>query len=455
MLRRTLAAVVLAVPLLGLLAGAPPVRASIAPPPPPHRLFAECDVVFLGTVDEVGDDAMTVRVTGEVLKGRPPEKVTVEPVHAPTCTPGRPEKPVFTKGNRVLVSAKLKKGGRYELHDHTLWSVLLHDDAHERKVVSLAREMLRIAALPTIEDRRAAMIALLLTRDAALVDAVVWFQFSELKEAGQSRPHAAALTAALDAPLAEARKVAARALRLVAAPEAWDRLVELSADGDKDIAEAATEAVALYDRDEAVAVIGRAAAVPGRTNLLRALASSPRPLAHDRLHEMLRGGTKLQQRVAFQALGHRAAERGATPRDVEALVGVVRRGGIADENPYDFARPIAATKSVDAARALIELVRDDDTGSVQRNVAYTVLQGFTTRDQMREVFDLVRKDEALFVRRLRAGGAQMHLLWLLGAIGTDTARDAVEWAEEEHPDEGARGNARRTLESWEYWRTGK
>jgi hypothetical protein len=257
-------------------------------PPPPHEMYAKADVVLVGKVESIGTRTMHVLV-GQTLKGEKKDAVDVGPVEEPGCLlhpegKAPPVKPDFAVGDRVLVVATVDKNVLWLMG--TTFEARLKDDAAEKRAVAFAREMLRIVALPDIDARREAMIAHLSSEDADLVGAAAAFQSAELDTPEKSRPHAAALVAALDAPTNYGRAAAMRALVGVGAPEAFDRLIALSKRRDADTSRDACEALACYDREEVVvalvaaghlALLGESPRPEVRALLLRALAAEDLP----------------------------------------------------------------------------------------------------------------------------------------------------------------------------------
>jgi HEAT repeat protein len=433
----------LAVALLLLAALAAPARASIAPPPPPHVLYARAEVVCVGRVESVGPGTIHVVVT-KALKGEAKE-IDVGPIVEPRCCPprdGEKVEPAFKVGERVFVVAA-GDSGRLHFLDHTLWSARLKDEAAEARALAFAAEMLRVVALPE-HDRAEAMIAELWTEDAALVSAAQSFQFDELDTPQKARPHAPSLVRALDAPGAMPRIVAMRALVGVGAPEAFDRLLDLSRSRNSDEATAACAALACYDREEAVEAILDAS--DGCIWRLGALGTSPRPEARKPLVKLLRSGDPATRRVAYSAFGARAAAFGAMDADADELLAALRRD-VAREEMHDLGRTLAGTRSFRVAEALVALVGDDDTTVEQRDAAYIALWSMASQLKMTDVAGLLRREEKVFERRLDEGPIELHLCWILGVIHTDAARAALERAQKLDPPD-RNGDAWRTLLTW-------
>jgi hypothetical protein len=302
---------------LGLAAAA---RADIAPPPPPHLLYPPADIVLTGRVASVGEASIRVTVD-EVLKGRPGTTIEVGPIFEPTCCPqpGSPA-PFFSVGQRVLVAARAGKE-HWEFVDYTLWSTRMDDDHPNAWTgsVAVAREMLRIAALATPEERRAAMVVHLRSDSNRLVDAAVWFQFAELDSPEKSGPHVAGLVAALRAPLVDGRKAAARALIGLTPPEAVAPLIALSRSVDADEAGTACATLAPYDRKDAVEAVIAAKGV-------RFLGASPRPEAYATMLERLRRPETDPRREAYAAFAARFRRQAPTDAEVDEFVAILRKG---------------------------------------------------------------------------------------------------------------------------------
>lgn len=427
-------------------------RAS-GPPPPPraHELYATASVVFVGRVEAVGKQSMDVRVL-ETLKGAPGPseagRVTVGPIFEEECAV-RPESertPIYRAGDRILVAA-VPRDGTLRVVGHRYGRQDLGDDAAVARAVSFARELLRIVALPDANARRAATVATLLSEDPAYAEAADRFQIGQLGTPEQSRPHAAGLTAALRAPVPLARKVALRALRGVAAPEAWERIVELAADPDDGTADAAAAALAAYERDEAVTEVEKAASTPERRALLVHLASSPRPFAHQRLHQRIAGGAPADRLLAYQVLGTRIERVGATEEDVAVLLTFLRSDAAATFETWQLVDPPYATRSSVLARGLVEFVREATPSRGRRYVAYRVLNVWAAK-RWTEVLALLREEEAAFVARLDEGEPRSELVEILHRIRSTSARAAVERAAASNPDEHTRKAARSALAAW-------
>jgi hypothetical protein len=257
----------------------------------------------------------------------------------------------------------------------------------------------------------------------------------------------AGLTAALRAPVPLAREVALRALRGLAAPEAWDGVLALIRDADADIADEAARALAAYPRDEAVVAIESAAAQPGRRSVLVHLAASPQPLAHRRLLERIAAdGPRADRLLAYQTLGRRIEWAGATEKDVKTLLAFLRSDAAAGFKTHQLVDPLRATHSLDVARALVEMVGDPVMDAMRRHVAYWMLEEWTPRWDA--VLTLVRANEAVFIARLDAREPRSQLVKVLVAIHSPAARAALERAAVENPDDYARKTARKALATW-------
>jgi len=425
-------------------------RASLKAPPPPLEIAQTCDVAFVGKVESVGKDSMRV-VVGEVLKGAPTGVVTVGPIFYPQCMPdARDVTPAYKAGDVVLIEAKATKVG-YETVGGAWCAEPIRDAAGLAHAVAFVREMLRIAALPDADARRAAMITHMSSRDPSYVDAATWFQFDELKTPEQTRPHAAALVAALDAPLPRGRQAAMRALVGVAPSGAVARLVKLTASAERDDADCACAALAPLDDERAIDAILLASNRPDHGIwFLAHLGASPRKEARAKLRDLLRSGDAEARKVALRGYETRIRTFGADEDDVDDLLAVAREESRAADDVYAMSNPMVEARSSRLAAGMLELVRDAGTSASRRAVAYRVLHEYATKAKMTDVVELLRKNEALFIRRLDepGGDAQMHLHWLLGVIRTPACKACLERAMKRQDTPTSHGDAWRTLYDW-------
>jgi hypothetical protein len=443
MLRRTVAALVLA---LALCAAPRDAAARTAPGPRPHRLYAESDLVCTGKVVSVGAEDMKV-VVDEVLKGslRPAATVTVFPIHQPACVvDDDPDPSYFIADDLVVVAAKAD-GRRWRLLDHTLFDVKAKDPAALRAQVALAREMLRIAALGAEHERRAAMVRHMASEDLDLADAAMWFQFEELDTPEKAAPHAAGLVAALAGVQPKGRKAALRALVGVTAPEALAPLIALLDDGDAEVVTSAAVVLARYDAPNAFGAVLALSRRPGFEDVVGQLGSSPRPEAHDALRAALFSGGGPRRTGAVQGLAVRFGRVGASEKDVDDLLAIYR-AGFGPESSDAFRAAVIAARSPRLAAGVVDVLREPASADPQWRAGTYALWWLADREKLPEVLDLLRREEDVFIRRLDAGGAELHLFWILRVIGSKATRSALERAQDGHPDEHARHDARRALE---------
>lgn len=399
-------------------------RASIATPPPPHEIARDADVVFVGTVASVGKETMRVRV-GEVLKGKPGEEVTVLPIHMPTCMPGRePDPPWFATGDRIVVAAKAEKEG-YVLVGGALATPKLKDDAALAHAVKYHREMLRIVALD-LEAQRAEFVRLMSSQDETLADAARSFMYSELSSPDKSRAHVKALVAALGAPHPAGRYAAMYALRGHTPPEALDRLLALTGSEVRDEAESACAVLGWYDDERAVDAIVDTSKREYLGHVLRHLGPSPRAEAIAHLRKLLRGNVE-QRKLAFAAYQGRFLAKRGTTRDEDDVLAAMR-DHLDRQELYDAAYPLRWDPTLRVPKALVEILRDGDSTATQRIAASYPLWWMATEGKRADVADLLRSEEALFVRRLDEGTAVSEFAHILGVVHTATAKAALERA---------------------------
>lgn len=419
MLRSLLAALVVAVAVSVA-------RASIAPPPPPHEIAAKADVVFVGTVESVGEATMRVRV-GEVLKGRPGDgvEVTVLPIHMPTCMPSpEPNPPWFAAGDRIVVAATSEKEG-YALVGGALATPKLADGAALARAVAWHREMLRIVALD-LEAQRAEFVKLMASPDETLADAARSFMYCELSSPEKSRAHVDALVAALDAPHPAGRYAAMYALRGHAPPAALERLLALTQSDVRDEAESACAVLGWYDDARAVAAIVSTSKREQLGHVVRHLGPSPREEAVARVRKLLRGDVA-QRKLAFAAYQARFLAKRGTARDADDLLAAVR-GGVDPTEVYDAAYPLRWDETLRVPKALVAIVRQGGSTSPQRTTASYALWWMANEGKRADVAALLRAEEALFVARIDEGTAVSEYAHILGLIHTDAAKAALERA---------------------------
>jgi hypothetical protein len=408
---------------------------------PPHEMYAKADVVLVGRVESIGAKTMHV-VVGETLKGEKKGAVDVGPLFEPGCCvypEGQepPHKPDFAVGDRVFVVAKSDK--------NVLWlmgltfEARLKDEAAEKRAVAFAREMLRIVALPDLDARRAAMIALLSSEDQDRLYAASAFLSAELDTPEKARPHVAALVMALDAPTNYGRAVAMRALVGVGAPAAFDRLIALSKRRDADTSRGACEALACYDREEAVVAILAA----GHVALL---GESPRPEARPTLLRALSAEDSPSRAAGYAGFIARFSRFGATDAELDLVIAALRR-----ETSLEAGRTavgaVESAGSVKAAAALVALVADERSTEDARAAACHSLWDLSKLRPVPGVADLLHREEKLFERRLDEG-SEMYLCWVLGVIHTPDARAALERARKKDAP-GMNSFASRTLDGWD------
>jgi len=408
---------------------------------PPHEMYAKSDVVLVGKVESIGAKTMHV-VVGETLKGEKKDAVDVGPLYEQGCCiypEGQepPHKPDFAVGDRVFVVARSDKNVLWLMG--STYRARLKDEAAERRAVAFAREMLRIVALPDVDARRAAMIAHLSSEEADLVSAAAWFQSTELDTPEKARPHAAALVMALDAPTNYGRAAAMRALVGVGAPAAFDRLVALSKRRDADTSRGACEALACYDREEAVIALLAA----GHVALL---GESPRPEARPPLARALASDDVPSRAAGFAGFGARFRRAGASDADLDEVVAAMRRE-TSESVMRSAIGAVESAGSVKAAAVLVALVADERSTEDARAAACHSLWDLSRLRPVPGVAELLRREEKLFERRLDEG-SEMYLCWVLKVIHTPDARAALERARKQDAP-GMNSHAGLQLDRWD------
>ena len=429
-------------------------EASIAPPPPAYRVYAEAEVVFVGVVTHIEGGTMHVRREA-VLKGTPGETVIVTPIFSPGCRPGTPQSPVVAIGDRVLVAAK-KEAKFYRLVNHMVRDAKLNDAATEKAKVAFAKRMVQITALPSFDERARTFVGLLTSKSPLLADAAADFVLLELNTPAKAARHGKGLLAGLHTKGKYTRLWSLHALRGVAPEGGFQRIAALASGDDRSEVLAACAAVTAFDRAEAIPLVRAAAKRWKNPYLLANLGASPLPEAFEHLRKMLKSDTEAANDKDLRASalrGYTLRQRtyGSTSQDVDDLLDFLRnrmRQGLGNDVRHAF----GATASIVAVDGLIALVRDTGSEFTQRDASYSALHELATSNDdpklVRDSLARLRKAEKVFIERIDGGEEDMFLCWLLGLIHTDAARAALVRREKRDPPD-RHTDAWRALHYWD------
>lgn len=445
--------VVLGMLVLGVVALARPAGASIAPPPPAHRVYERADVVYVGVVTKVKDGRMWLRPV-TVLRGKPSADVPALPVVDPDCMPGTDQEPFFAVGDRVFVAAETGEG-YYRLVDHIVSDAKITGKDDEVARVAMAKEMLTIVALPDTAERTRRLAGLMSSKNPHLARAGADFVIHEIGSPEKARAIEAELVAAVSSRNIWCRRAALSALHGVAPAGAFEAIAKRIGSDDQWEHGAACAALAAYDRADAVTRIEHAAAEASDPFLLANLGFSPRPEARALLREMLlpQPGIKADSRrihAGLRGYQFRLKTRDATDADVQDLLTRLRRG-VLQAHTYDLFEALALTRRASVADDLLAVLRSGaDVPREQHAICAGALWKLVQPDDAvaRQVLERVRADAELLIERFDEGVDDLYMCWLLRAVHTAPARAALERRSARDDPDGS-SDATRTLHAWD------
>ena len=401
----------------------------------------EAELVVVAEVAETGPQGGRVRVT-ETLSGGPcPEALSVHspPYHRALAVGWAPLAP----GDRVVLFLK-GAGDQFVVVADGLGSMKLPEGEEAAEVDGIRRT---IAILGLDEDaRNRAMLAAVTDANPRLRAEAAAYVVSGLRRTYPHDKYWKELSALLDAPDAETRITALRAMRNMQLPQAVPKLLKLTVDPDAKVARDAVETVGKYRSPEVLARLLQLADSPDwqmRYVVLWHFYGDERKEAIEAATRMLSDPDGRVRRQAPRPFGYwlrKGMALEAIPKLVSLLGDNEPGVGSAAADVFGF------SGRQEAVEALLEVLRREKPAAQSYGLATVALEHLYSGGE-EPIHRRIAAERALIVEALNSGSAQAPhaAAWILGHMDDPAATAALRDAARNHADPEVRELAAKLL----------
>ena len=409
------------------------------------ELAEQSDVVFVGKVTAVADDAATLTID-DVLAGKlDMESVSVSPIHIEHCV-GRSIN--FSMGEQALIFGKKTDGKQVTVAAGGQGKIKLTPEKQKMDILA-AKGMLAIAPLEE-HKKNEAMLALVKDENERLRSESRHYVVSRISHSNLRDQYKSDLVSLIEDADPAIQRTGLQGIQFVRAEDSISRIAELTRSENLGVVSAASMALGQYDTQESVAALIALTKHKNPQTRIRAcidIDRSRRPEAKEALRQLLD-----DEDPNVRAMGPRGLVYWLRRNEADDILPRLTEM-LSDADPKvraSAADNLGECRNADLVPPLLAALKTEPRDeNINRSLLSALYCHYSKGDAKAK--ELIDKDIQMVIAALKGGGPDdafgpsFQAVGILNLSCMIEAKNALKWAALSHPNKEIRAYAERSL----------